>query len=141
MKKILFLVAICSVFAVAGCKKTTVPSLDRAGVRVDSDEIALFGAGSGVVYETYGDSIYFKNGDEYQVFVPKKDGSLYFYKHLKKNGESYECYRKKSECLYRDEDGVIYDKESYGYDVLKKQDLFEKKIQELYRKAKAACKG
>lgn len=139
MKKILFLIVLSAIFAFAGCKKTTVMSLDRAGVKPGSGIAAMFGSGN-VEYETYGDSVYFRSGSEYQVFVPKKNGTLFYYKHQKKNGESYECFIDKSECVTKDELGVIYDREHFGYDLRKNQDKLEVKLQGLYKKAKAECK-
>lgn len=139
MKKILFLMALSAVFAFAGCKKTTVMSLDRAGVKPGSGIAAMLGSGN-VEYETYGDSVYFRSGSEYQVFVPKKDGTLFYYKHQKKNGESYECFMESSECVAKDELGVIYDREHFGYDIQKNQNKLEVKLQGLYKKAKAGCK-
>ncbi len=139
MKKVLFLMVLSAVFAFAGCKKTTVMSLDRARVEPGSGMVAMLGGGN-VKYETYGDSVYFRSEGEYQVFVPKKNGTLFYYKHQKKNGESYECFMEKSECVAKDELGVIYDREHFGYDIHKNQDKLEVKLQGLYKKAKAACK-
>lgn len=143
MKKILFLIVLSAIFAFAGCKKVIVHK-PEVPPKPSSDK-GLGGLLGGSGGEDAEDSIYFRKGSDYQVFVVNKYGSIHHYKSVRKGYDTYECGIPKfgknaGSCRTYDEDGVIVDSESYEYDRRAKSNPLEVKLRELYKKAKAACK-
>ncbi|MCQ2195868.1 MAG: hypothetical protein MJZ28_13100 [Paludibacteraceae bacterium] len=143
MKKILFLIVLSAVFAFAGCKKVIVHK-PEVPPKPSSDE-GLGGLLGGSGGEDAEDSIYFRRGSDYQVFVVSEYGSIHHYKSVRKGYDTYECGIPKfglnaGSCRTYDEDGVIVDRESYEYDRRAKSNPLEVKLRELYKKAKAGCK-
>lgn len=141
MKKIALLIAMAAICAFAGCKKEIIHK-PEVPPKPSSDGLAsLFGGGG----EEAQDSIYFRRGNDYQLFVVNKYGSIHHYKRVRKGYDTYECGipnygRNPGSCKVIDEDGVIVDRESYEYDRRSNSNPLEVKLRELYKKAKAECR-
>lgn len=139
MKRIALLIVFSTICAFAGCKKEIIHSDPPKQKRNNVGAVSMRGSLS--AYESVQDSIYFRTGKGYKLFVVETDGSISYYRWYRKGQDLYECKSNwyTNVCNTIDENGVVVSKENFDKHEKTEYSL-NAQLLEIYKKAKADCK-
>lgn len=138
MKTLILSIVLSTICAFGLCQKEIIHKAEKRSQTPDGLG-SLLGAGQ---YEEAQDSIYFRNGENYWLFVTNAGGTIKYYRQYRKGYDLYECRISNSHSAYcksTDENGVIVEMETFKYDYRTNTNPLYGKLRDVYKKVKARC--
>ena len=138
MKKLILPIVLFTISAFGLCQKEII-HVEEKRIQTNDGLGSLLGAGQ---YEETQDSIYFRNGENYWLFVTHAGGTIKYYRQYRKGYDLYECRissQHSAYCKSTDENGVIVKKETFKYDYRTSTNPLYGKLRDIYKKVKAIC--